>query len=244
MWAPSASERSVARNTVRQSAGRITVSTMLQNTAPAGTACNPATSVWSEDGVRHSTTLRVGPKRRAYSARRTAGKSDRSAHVRLRHPSAANVSSSPTIWGLPPTWTSGLGTAMPPAASRDPSPPARISPCTLPERPFDGRKLVDARGGDEPRRRRPPGRRQPARRDAQRGGGPDVRLEVVPHHPGPVRRCPQRGQRVLEQAWVGFRPAQPSRIADRRKQSRQAELLQTRHQIAREGRDDAEPGAP
>src|SRR5439155_13656212 len=206
--APPSRCRSVARKTARQSAGRMTVSTMLQNTTPAGTARSPSTSVCSEDGVRHSTTVRGGPNRLPSSNRATAGKSARTAQVRLRHPNAANVSSNPTICGRPATSTRGLGTPIPPAASRDPSPPARINPCTLLEHPFHVRKAIDPRRGDElgPRGRGPVGRGEPACVDAQPGGSADVCLEVVAHHPGALRRCLERGQRMREDARVGLAP--------------------------------------
>src|SRR5438552_12491917 len=166
---------------------------MLQNTGPAGTARSPSTNVCSEDGVRHSTTVRGGPNRLPSSKRATAGKSARTAQARLRHPSAANVSSRPMIWGRPATSTRGLGTPIPPAASRDPSPPARINPCTLLEHPFDLGKATDPRRDDAlaPRRRRPFGRSEPARPEAHPGRAADVRLEVVAHHPG---GHPQRGR--------------------------------------------------
>src|SRR6266513_5018788 len=158
---------------------------MLQNTGPAGTARSPSTSVCSEDGVRHCTSIREGPKRLPSSTRVTAGKSARTAHVRLAHPSAANVSSSPTICGRPATSTNGLGTRIPPAARRDPSPPARINPCTLLQHPFDVGKATDpcrdrelaSRGHGAVRRG------EPACADTEPGGAADVRLEVVPHHP-------------------------------------------------------------
>src|SRR5207247_28845 len=180
--------RSVAAKTARQSTGRITVSTIVQNTGPAGTARSPSTNVCSEDGVRHSTTVRRGPNRLPSSNRMTAGMSARTAHVRLRHPSAANVSSSPTICGRPATSTSGLGTRIPPAASREPSPPARINPCTLLEHPFDVGKPTDPRSGHQLiLRRRPVGWGEPARPQAQARGSADVRLEVVAHHPRALR---------------------------------------------------------
>src|SRR3989449_6407724 len=49
----------------------------------------PYTTLFRSDGVRHSTTERGGPNRLPSSNRMTAGKSARTAHVRLRHPSAA-----------------------------------------------------------------------------------------------------------------------------------------------------------
>src|SRR2546428_14185184 len=163
---------------------------MLQNTGPSGTARSPSTSVCSEDGVRHSTRVRGGPKRLPSSTRVTVGKSARTAHVRLPHPNAANVSSSPTICGRPATSTRGLGTRIPPAASRDPSPPARINPCTLLEHPFDIRKATDPRRGGElgPWGRRPVGRGEPARADTQPGGAADVCLVLVTHRPRALRR--------------------------------------------------------
>src|SRR5437773_4216484 len=162
---------------------------MLQNTGPGGTARSPSTSVCSEDGVRHSTRVRGGPKRLPSSTRVTAGKSARTAQVRLRHPNAANVSNSPTIWGRPATSTRGLGTRIPPAASRDPSPPARINPCTLLEHPFDVGKATDPRRRDErgPRGHRTVGRGEPTRAHTQPGGAAEVRVEVVPHHPRTLR---------------------------------------------------------
>src|SRR2546426_4598849 len=237
--------RSVARKTARQSAGRITVSTMLQKTGPAGTARSPSTKVCSEDGVRHSTTVRRGPNRLPSSNRVTAGKSARTAQVRLRHPKAANVSSSPTICGRPATSTRGLGTRIPPAASRDPSPPARINPCTLLEHPFDVGKATDPRRGDElgPWGRRPVGRGKPARADPQPGGSADVRVEVVAHHPRALRRYLERGQRVREDARVGLVPPDQRGVAEHREESRQAELLQTRSQVAGEVGHDPEPVA-
>src|SRR5207247_1050938 len=176
---------------------------------PAGTARSPSTKVCSEDGVRHSTTVRRGPNRLPTSNRVTAGKSARTAHVRLRHPKAANVSSSPTTCGRPATSTSGLGTRIPPAASREPSPPARINPCTLLEYPFHLGKATDPRGGDQlgARGRRAVGRGEPARPQAQSGGSADVRLEVVAHHPRALRCYLARGQRVVEDAGAGLGPA-------------------------------------
>src|SRR6267142_5312822 len=228
--------RSVASKTARQSPGRITVSTMLQNTGPGGTARSPSTRVCSDDGVRHSTTVRRGPNLLPSSKRVTAGKSARTAQVRLWHPNAANVSSRPTIWGRPATSTRGFGTRMPPAASRDPSPPARINPCTLPEHRFDLGKATDPRRGDElgPSGRRPLGRGEPARADTQPGGSADVRLEVVAHHPRVLRRDPKGGQRVREDAGIGLAPPDQCGVAEHGKESRQAELLQTRSQVAGE----------
>src|SRR3989449_4571102 len=148
----------------------------------------PYTTLFRSDGVRHSTTERGGPNRLPSSNRMTAGKSARTAHVRLRHPSAANVSSSPTICGRPAPSTSGLGTRIPPAASREPSPPARINPCTLLEHPFDVGKPTDPRSGHHlAPRRRPVGWGEPARPQAQARGSADVRLEVVAHHPRALR---------------------------------------------------------
>src|SRR5439155_396066 len=133
-----ASWRSAPLWTACQSCGRITVSTILQNTGPGATAWSPSTSVWSDEGVRHSITLRGRPNRVPSSTRRTIGKSARTAHVRLVHPRASNVSSKRTICGLPATCTRGLGGDPSPAvASREPSPPARIKPCALVEDPFD-----------------------------------------------------------------------------------------------------------
>src|SRR5437773_8159080 len=128
---------------------------MLQNTGPGATAWSPSTSVWSDEGVRHSITLRGRPNRVPSSTRRTIGKSARTAHVRLVHPRASNVSSKRTICGLPATCTRGLGGDPSPAvASREPSPPARIKPCTLVEDPFDLGEPRDARRGVGPRDRK------------------------------------------------------------------------------------------
>src|SRR5207253_3462589 len=137
---------------------------VLHNTGPPAIPRSPSTNVCSEEGVRQGTTVRGGPNRLPSSKRKTSGKSARTAHVRLAPPSAANVSSRPTIWGRPATSTRGLGTPIPPAASRDPSPPARINPCTLLEHPFDLGKATDPRRDDAlaPRRRRPFGRSEPA----------------------------------------------------------------------------------
>src|SRR5881409_1032142 len=140
---------------------------MLQNTGPPAIPRSPSTSVCREDGVRQGTTVRGGPNRLPSSKRRTSGKSARTADVRLEQPSAAKVSSRPTIWGRPATSTSGLGTTIPPAARRDPSPPARISPCTSGEHPFDVRKTLNSRGGSGPVGCHPLGRREPARLHAE-----------------------------------------------------------------------------
>src|SRR5882762_3437547 len=244
--APPSRCRSVAPKTARQSAGRITVSTMLQNTGPVGTARSPSTRVCSDDGVRHSTTVRRGPNLLPSSKRVTAGKSARTAQVRLWHPNAANVSSRVTIWGRPATSTRGFGTPMPPAASRDPSPPARIKPCTLLEHRFDVGKATDPHRGDELRSwgRRPLGWGEPARADTQPGGSADVRLEVVAHHPRALRRYLEGGQRVREDARVGLAPPDQRGVTEHGKESRQAELLQTRSQVAREIGHDAEAVAP
>src|SRR5712691_8505725 len=125
---------------------------------------------------------------------------------------------------------------MPPAASRDPSPPARINPCTLLEHRFDVGKATDPRRGDElgPWGRRPPARGEPARADTQPGGSADVRLEVVAHHPRALRRYLQGGQRVREDAGVGLAPPDQCGVAEHGEESRQAELLQTRSQVAGE----------
>src|SRR6266704_1162259 len=215
MSTPSARCRSVARYTAPQSSGRITVSTMLQNTAPAGTTARPSTSVCSDEGVRQAITLNGAPNRCPSSNRNTARKSARTAQVRLSQPSSASVSNSRKICGRPATSTSGFGASTsPPAARRDPSPPARINPCTLREHPFDLREAADARRGDEARGR------------------------------GALRRRVELGQRVLEDASVRLGPAHHPGVADRRKQSRQTELVQTRLEIAREIRDNPEPVAP
>src|SRR5213075_2639215 len=111
-----------------------------------------------------------------------------------------------TIWGRPATSTRGFGTRTPPAASRDPSPPARISPCTSVQHLFDVRESRDPGRGDEAPRRAAVGRREPARPHPQRRGGADVRFEVVAHHPRPLWRHAQRVQGVCEDARVGFAP--------------------------------------
>src|SRR5207302_10628222 len=242
MSAPSASWRSAPRYTACQSCGRITVSTMLQNTGPGATAWSPSTSVCSDEGVRHSITLRGRPNRVPSSTRRTVGKSARTAHVRLVHPRTSKVSSKRTTCGLPATCTRGLGSDPSPAvASREPSPPARIKPCTLAEDPFDVGKPGDARRGVGPRGLLPVWGRQPARPDTEPRGPSDVGLEVVAHHPGALRRRPaQRAQRLAEDPGIGFRRAHHGRVGDRREQPCQAQLVQTVRQIPREIRDDAQ----
>src|SRR5437879_2685391 len=176
---------------------------MVQNTAPGGTADSPSTSVCSDEGVRHSITLKGRANCIPSSKRRTTGKSARTAHVRLVQPRASNVRSSRAICGWPATSTSGLGSVIPAVASRDPSPPARIRPCTLCENPFDGGEVRDARGRIRAGRLRPVRRRQPAGADPESGGPADIRLEVVAHHPRPVRGCPERGQRLEKDPGIG-----------------------------------------
>src|SRR3989475_5563499 len=88
MSSPSARDRTVPRLTPCQSSGRITVSTMVQNTAPGGTTDSPSTSVCSDEGVRHSITLKGRANCIPSSKRRTTGKSARTAHVRLVQPRA------------------------------------------------------------------------------------------------------------------------------------------------------------
>src|SRR6266550_1799043 len=107
----------------------------------------------------------------------------------LQNTGPGGTARSPTICGRPATSTRGLGTRIPPAASRDPSPPARINPCTLVEHPFDIGKATDPRRDDElaTGRRRTVGRGEPARAHPQPGGAADIRLEVVPHHPRALR---------------------------------------------------------
>src|SRR5947199_5091343 len=188
MSAPSAKIHSITRETTSHSSQRITVSTMVQNTGPGGAALSPSTSVWSDEGVRHSITLKGRANRVPSSSRRTTGKSARTAHVRLVHPSAWKVSSKRRICGLPATSTRGLGSETPAAASREPSPPARIRPCTLGEDPFDLGEARDARRGTGPRRLRPLGRGKPARAHAKPGGRGAVHREFLPPHPRADRR--------------------------------------------------------
>src|SRR2546422_3426753 len=172
---------------------------MVQKTGPGGTARSPSTSVCSDEGVRHSIPVRGRANRVPSRRRRTTGKSARTAQARLVHPRAAKVSSRRRICGWPATSTSGLGSEIPAVASREPSPPARIRPCTLGEDPFDLGKARDARRGTGPRRLRPVRRGKPARAHAEPGGRGDVHLEVVAPPPRAVRRRPpQRGQRLAE----------------------------------------------
>src|SRR5437773_6826207 len=143
---------------------------MAQKTGPGGTARSPSTSVWSDEGVRHSITVRGRANRVPSSRRRTAGKPAGTAQVRLVHPRASKGSSRRRICGLPATSTRGLGIAIPVVASREPSPPARIRPCTLGEDPFDLGEARDARRAAGPRRLRPVRRGKPARAHAEPGG--------------------------------------------------------------------------
>src|SRR5712692_9486950 len=99
--------------------------------------------------------------------------------VTAEEPRAHSVSTWRTTCGTPATWTIGLATAIQPAASRVPSPPASTKPWNLIKIRLDFSQLVDPVRGSQAWRRAAALGGQPDGAHAEGLGGPDVGFRVV-----------------------------------------------------------------